>query len=333
MIRYSLTFILCLTAASAAGAASWADAMFDGLSRDFGSVPRGPMLTHSFRLTNQPDQAVHIACVRVSCGCVSASASNYEVPPGGSATINAQMDTTRFAGVKAVTIYVQFDRPQWEEVRLWVQANSRDDVQLSPNVLAFGQTKKGTEPTATIQVSFYGHPDWKIQETMCDSNYVQTQIEEIRRQTTGVNYKLTAKVRADTPVGKWYTDVWVKTNNPTTPRLRIPLTIEVESALTISPNVANLGQIKAGAETERKVIVRGVKPFRITEVTGTDDHLKVQDSSPESKPVHVLTVTLKGANPGDFQRTLKVLTDLKEEGEIEFQAVAKVMSESGTAPK
>jgi len=36
-------------------------------------------------------------------------------------------------------------------------------------------------------------------------------------------------------------------------------------------------------------------------------------------------VKLKAGNAGDFQRTLKVLTDLKDEGEIEFQAIAKVM--------
>jgi hypothetical protein len=325
MFRNTLVFFLSLAAATGASAASWADAMFDGLSRDFGSVPRGPMLTHSFHFTNKTDHNVHITGVRVSCGCVSAAASQYDVAPGGSAAINAQMDTTRFAGVKAVTIYVQFDRPQWEEVRLWVQANSRSDFQLTPEALAFGQTKKGAEPAASIQVTFYGHPDWKIQETRCDSNYVQTQVEEVRRQASEVTYKLTAKIRSDTPVGKWYTDVWLKTNNPATSRVRIPLTIEIESALTVSPTVANLGQIKAGAETERKVIVRGVKPFKITEVKGIDDLLKVQDSTGESKSVHVLTVKLKAGNAGDFQRTLKVLTDLKDEGEIEFQAIAKVM--------
>ena len=40
------------------------------------------------------------------------------------------MDTTRFLGVKSVTIYVQFDQPNYQEVRLWVRANGRDDVMM-----------------------------------------------------------------------------------------------------------------------------------------------------------------------------------------------------------
>ena len=75
-----------------------------------------------------------------------------------------------------------------------------------------------------------------------------------------------------------------------------------------------VGQVKAGAEAERRVIVRGVKPFRITSVQGTDALVSVKDSNPASKPVHVLTIKFKGQKPGELSRTFKVLTDLKEDG-------------------
>ena len=47
-------------------AATWAEGMFEDLARDFGSVPRGPMLTHPYRLTNNTGQTVRITSVRVS---------------------------------------------------------------------------------------------------------------------------------------------------------------------------------------------------------------------------------------------------------------------------
>src|SRR5262249_53683199 len=106
--------------------------------------------------------------------------------------------------------------------------------------------------------------------------------------------------------------------------IRVPLTVEIESALSISPSLVTLGQVKVGGETERKVVLRGVKPFRITSVRGADDEVLVRDSTTESKPVHVLTVTLKGTRAGEMDRTLRVITDLKEEGEIEFQAHGRV---------
>lgn len=325
MFRYTLVMALSLWAAGAALAGSWAGGMFEELSRDFGSVPRGPTLTHSFRYTNNTGHAVHVAGVRVSCGCVTASATQTDLAPGQSSTIHAQMDTRRFTGVKTVTIYVQFDRPRWEEVRLWVQANGRDDVTLTPESLAFGQAKRGAAPSASINVAFLGGGDWTITEAKCDSNYVQTKVQEVRRQAGEVTYQVSATVRGDTPVGKWYTDIWLKTNNPAMPRVRVPLTVEIESALTVNPVVANLGQVKAGAEVERKVIVRGAQPFRITEVKGVDAQLSVKDAAKDPKAVHVLTVKLKTDSLGELSRTFQVLTDLKDEGEIEFKAIAQVV--------
>jgi uncharacterized protein DUF1573 len=325
MLRFLVALLVGVGATASASAASWADSMFEELSRDFGSVPRGPALNHAFRLTNKTGQPVHIAGVRVSCGCTNASALQADLAPGQSTAIVAVMDTTRFAGVKTVTIYVQFDRPQWEEVRLWVQGNARDDVTVAPESLAFGQVKRGTDSTSQVNITFLGSGQWRIAEAACDSNYVQTQVQELRRDANEVAYQVTAHIRPDTPVGKWYTDVWLKTNNVSTPRVRIPLTVEVESALNVSPAVANLGQVKTGGQAERKVIVRGVKPFRITGVRGEDAQLSVKDSTADSKPVHVLTVRLKGERAGELNRTLHILTDLKDESEVEFQAIARIV--------
>jgi hypothetical protein len=323
MFRYSLVMFAGLLLAGSAGAATWADGLFDELSKDFGSVPRGPTLQHPFHLVNKTKSTVHISGVRVSCNCTSATALKSTLAPGEDTVVQASMDTSRFSGVRTVTIYVQFDSPAAEEVRLWVQANSRDDVSVSPDTLAFGQTKRGSTPTSTVTVTFLGTNQAQITEVQSESNYISTTLKEVARKNTEVSYELTAKVRADTPVGKWYTDVWLKTNLQAMPKVRVPLTVEIESALSIG-NVA-FGQVKEGAEAERKTVVRGVKPFRITKVEGTDDEVTVRDSATDAKPVHVLTVTLKAAKAGDWSRTLKVVTDLGEEGEIEFEAKAQVV--------
>jgi hypothetical protein len=325
MFRYSLVLVMGLWAANGALAASWAEALFDDQGRDFGTVPRGPTLNHPFRLTNQTTQTVHIASVRVSCGCVSASALKDELAPGQSTAIMAYMDTMRFFGTRTVTIYVQFDRPQWEEVRLWVRANSRDDVSLTPETLAFGQIKHGASPKATVNVSLLGNSQWQILDSRGESNYVQATVKETKRENSQVSYQLVARLRSDTPVGKWFSDVWLTTNNPSMPRVRVPLMVEIEPALSVSPTNVTLGAVKTGAESERKIIVRGGQPFRITRIEGTDDFWIVQESSPDLKPVHVLSVTLKGRTPGEFSKTLRVRTDLKEEGDVEFQATGQVV--------
>src|SRR5207302_9944375 len=96
-------------------AATWADQLFQEVSKDFGSVPRGPTLTHSFLVKNTTADTIHIATLRVSCGCVTATSERSLLQPGEETYIIARMDTTRFIGVKSVTIFVHFDQPRNEE--------------------------------------------------------------------------------------------------------------------------------------------------------------------------------------------------------------------------
>jgi hypothetical protein len=326
MLRYCLVFLVGLGLAGTAGAASWADAMFDELSKDFGSVPRGPSLQYPFRLANKSRTTLNIASVRVSCGCVTATALKGTLAPGEETSVVAQMDTRRFSGVKTVTIYVQFDRPAWEEVRLWVQANSRDDVSVTPDAFTFGRTKRGGAPSSSVTVTFLGGSPAQITGIQTDSNYVQTAVKTLSREDQDVAYQLTATLRPDAPVGRWYTDVWLQTSNPAMPRLRVPLTVEIESALSISPARVQFGAINVGSEAERRVMIRGVKDFRVTGVRGTDGEIRVRDNTRDSKPIHVLTVTLKGDKAGAVDRTLRVITDLPEQAEIEFEANGQIVA-------
>jgi hypothetical protein len=327
MYRYTFVLLagLCTTAPAMAG--TWADALFEGLSKDFGSVPRGPTLSHPFRLKNKTKSDVTISGVRVSCNvCSSASVLKSTLKPGEETVVLAKMDTTRFTGVKTITIYVQFSQPQFEEVRLWIQANARDDVAITPDSIAFGHVKRGSAPSAVTTISFLGIPKAQILEAKCDSNYVKaTFAKDDKSGDNEVKYKLTAKLRADAPVGKWYTDIWVKTNITAMEKVRVPLTVEIESALSLSPTAASLGEVKVGGQVERKVILRGTKPFRVTGVRGGDDQVSVKDGTTDSKAVHVLTVTLKGVKAGDVSRTLRIITDLKEDGEIDLLAKGKVV--------
>jgi hypothetical protein len=324
MLRYGLVLFAGLCAAAPAAAASWADGLFDELSKDFGSVPRGPTLVHPFRVVNKTSGPVRISGIRVSCGCTSATALRSYLNPGEETAVVARMDTSLFVGVRSVTIYVQFDRPAFEEVRLWVQANARYDFNVTPDSLAFGQVKRGAAPSAGVLITFYGHADARIVDVHSESNYIRPALQEVRRLDSEVTYQLSTALRADTPVGKWYTDVWLRTNNPALPQVRVPLTVEVESALSVTPEAVTLGQVHVKGESERRVLVRGTKPFKITRVQGTDDQLAVKDNTPEARAVHVLTVRLKGARAGELSRTLRILTDLPEDNQVDFQVSALV---------
>ena len=253
MFRFSLAVTAAFILSAPSYAATWAEGMFADLAHDFGSVPRGPMVTHQYRLTNNTGQTVRITSVRVSCGCTSATALQGTLAPGQSTAVLAQMDTTRFIGPKTVTIYVQFDQPQWEEVRLSITANSRTDIMVTPESLAFGAIPRGSSAARQTTVTFAAGT--QLASVAAESNYVQLAAKGTRGNAGDVSYEITATLRPDTPVGKWYTDVWLSTNNPAMPRVRVPLTVDIEPALNLSPATASFGSITMGGEAERRVIL------------------------------------------------------------------------------
>ena len=102
------------------------------------------------------------------------------------------------------------------------------------------------------------------------------------------------------------------------------MTVEVESALSVSPDAVALGQVAVNGESERRVIVRGVKPFKIVDVKGGDAQLSVHDGADDSKAVHVLTVKLKPVKAGDLNRSVRIETDLPQDNVIDFQVSAQV---------
>src|ERR1700722_20165283 len=152
MLRYSLVLALGLVFASTASAATWAESLFDELGHDFGTVPRGPTLTHPIRVVNKTNGSIQISSVRASCNCTSARALQSSLAPGQETTILIQMDTRRFTRPKSLTVFVQFNQsnqPRFDEVRLTISANARDDISVLPESLAFGKVKRGEGATVS----------------------------------------------------------------------------------------------------------------------------------------------------------------------------------------
>jgi hypothetical protein len=229
MVRPTLVLAAVLFMAETVSAASWAGALFDELSHDFGAVPRGSTQSFSFHLTNKTGGRVHIASVRVACSCVTASATKTELAAGESTTVVVRVDTRRLTGPFQKSIFVQFDQPRPEEVRLNIQANIRDDLTMVPNSLAFGRVKQGSPSETSVTVLISGLADCKIQEVKSDSSFVQAQVRRVPVDSGGVSYQVTANLRPGLPVGYWYCTVLLTTNNSALPQFRIPLTVEIQA--------------------------------------------------------------------------------------------------------
>ncbi len=341
-MRRQLLFLVCILGSGfPASGVVRAEAIFEDLSKDFGSVPRGTTLTHNFTLNNPTKSPLHISGIRTSCtNCMSAAVGQVDVPPGESTVLAVTIDTRKFSGDRKFTCHVQFDKPVFMEAQVLIMANSRDDITLTPGQLAFGKIKKGSGPSADVTIDHRGPGNWQITGVHNENGYLLPQLKENSRVNGQVVYQLSVKLRDDIPVGVWHADVWLKTNDAATPRIRVPLSVEVEGLLTATPAEVVLGRVKPGSKTERRVVIRAAAPFKVLSVTGVDDRFTVRPDNDDSKTVHVLNVTFVAGNElgergergdrgergerGELARRFQVRTDLRDEPTVEFTVRAQV---------
>jgi hypothetical protein len=304
--------------------------LFSEKEMNFGTSPKGTVLVHYFRFTNNTKQTMTVGNPRVSCGCVGAAVNKNQIGPGETGVVIAHMDTRRIPQanvVKSVTIYVPFLAPTHEEVQLRVHTVTRDDLFMSPDKIAFGDLSAGKGGSMSTKVTFASDPSWKITEATSTGGYVKADFKEDSRQGNFVTYEVTASVDKACPQGNWISFIHLKTSNATLGTLRVPVTVNVTAPVetAIQAEGAAFGTLPVGVETEKKVTLQSGKPFKILEVKGADEQLKVVVPSSEASQKHTLILAANPQSVGGFTRNVEVLTDSKEHPKLIIPITAKVV--------
>jgi len=309
--------------------------LFTEKVKDFGTTPRGPVLIHYFRFTNNTGQTLTLGQPRVSCGCTSASVSKSQVAPGESAAVIAQMDTRRIPTLnvtKSVLVYVPFVSPTLEEVTLRVQTVCRDDLLMSPDTLAFGTIRKGLGGKVSTKVTFTSDPNWTINESTSTGGYVKVSHKLESRVGSQVTYEVTATLDPECPVGNWVSDINLKTSNAAVASLRVPVTVIVAPTVAATPDAVQFGAVSMGSAAEKQVVIQSGTPFKILEVKGADEQLGVKVESKEAKAVHVIIVSAHPTSAGGFSRKVEITTDNKDQPKLVIAVAATVVGPAPATP-
>jgi len=327
MRRTILTGLLLLLAAASAPAGS-AD-LFSETAKDFGTSPRGPVLTHYFPVKNTTGQPITLGQPRVSCGCVSASVLKNVLAPGESTSVVAMMDTKRIpqANVtKTVIVFVTVQAAnRIEEVQLRVTSVARDDLVMSPETFAFGTVRQGQGGKVTTKLTLYSDPNWQIKDVESSGIYVKASVKKLDKlvNEAGVSYEVTATLDPACPVGNWTADVFVKSSAPGMERLRIPVSVVVTAPIAVNPDPVAFGTVVAGVAADQKVVLQGSQAFKILEVKGADAELEVGPAAPAARPVHILKLTLTAKVAGAVSKTIEVVTDHPEQKSLKITVTGK----------
>ncbi len=282
---------------------------------DFGEVPHGTVCMHRFTITNIYDVPLQITEVRKSCHCLDYVPMTKVLQPNESAEFVVTMNTGKFVGFNAQTLYVTFGPKYVSTAILRLQATSRTEVSLQPGVIQFGVVPPGTRVVQRVSVKYSGrNRDWKLTEVVAPSPALKASFTEVSRGGLlrgGVEYHVEVVLQAGTEPGPLNETVYVKTNDPAQPLLRIAVSAVIAAVVECSPAQVQFDPVPLGQTATQRVLVRAARPFRILSVEGEGQGISVE-LPPGNNPLPVQFVTVKftPSQAGTVQRTLRLLTDL-----------------------
>lgn len=312
---------------------SWADGLFNEHGIDFGAVPRGAKVRHNFVLTNRLNEPVNILDVRASCGCTTGRANATTVPPGGTALLEAEMDTRNFVGVKATTLSVTLLTASGSQAtaRFGIQSTILPDIVLNPGSADFGTVTRGQSPEQVITIERLGRPDWRFtrlvaSDAMC--RIVTASLNETYRSASGVGYNLKIQLKADAPPGLLRDELRLLTNDPESPSVPVLVTAQVQGTLTATPAVLALGAA-GNSPMKGRFLIRSTRPFAVTAIEGNGDGFTLAAADATPRALQVLTLTFtpqESPTRGDLRRAFRVRTNLPDEAPVDLTATVRLAS-------
>lgn len=313
-MRWWLAILFCFLTVPGAMAQGWAEKMFKGgLSHDFGTVARGAQLLHKFPITNIYAVPMEITELKPGCGCITPSYSKKIIEPHETAVIDIRMDSTRFQGPKGVVIRVTVAGGQdyYSSAEIRVSANIRGDIVFNPGEINLGTVAAGQKPTARVEVEYAGKLPWQINELSLGKLPVTGNFKEMYRRPGGVGYEVNITLKDGAAAGTIKDFVYLKTNDPELPLVPLLVTGAVASDVTVSPEILNLTEFAAQEPLNRRVVVRGIRPFSIIRVELPDAEVQTSTllPSPEGM-VQTLGLVIKGEKPGPLRKEVKIHTNL-----------------------
>jgi hypothetical protein len=309
----------------------WLTTVFPERAYDFGQVARGSQIRHAFPVVNRTNQDIRIADWRTKCGCTDVRVGARVIPPGTQTTVEATINTTNFQGPKASGLTLILDRPAFVEVDLNLTCFIRSDIVLSPGLLDFGTVRRSAKlPSMALTLTYAGgRPDWEIARMRTQTAKVQAEARELGRTAGGqVQWQITATLQPAQAHGYFKDEITLVTNDSPPQTIPISVVANVQSAVSVSPSIINLGRIRPGQtiSNSQVVHVRSSTPFALTKLTSSRPELEPAEPNPGALSDHVVQLKFKAPETaGPYHALVKIETDLKEEPPVQLKVFANVM--------
>jgi hypothetical protein len=286
------------------------------ITHDFGTVPRGTLCIHKFKITNIYDVPMQVYDIRRSCGCLEVYPPQRVLKPYESDEFIVTMDTSKFVGPNAPLVYVTFGPRFVSTAVLRIQGNSRADVNLNPGAVNFGIVAQGAKACQSVTLEYSGRQrDWKVTGVVAPTGPIEVQAREAERAFLwGAKYYLTVGLKPDAPAGQLAEVITLRTNDPASPLVQVNVTGTIQAPLTVSPGTVDFGKVRVGETAEIKVVVKaaGNQEFRLQPQAEDADGVSVEPF-PARTAIQIATIRFRPTRTGPVRKELILKSDLSGE--------------------
>ncbi|MDX1582022.1 MAG: DUF1573 domain-containing protein [Thermoanaerobaculia bacterium] len=315
----SITFVIAMFAAVAFAAPRMT--VVEPI-QDFGTVPKGEVLTHSFKIKNTGDEDLEIIRVQPACGCTVA---DYDavIAPGETGRVEAAVKTEAFSGPINKSVTIQTNDPDTPTAQVAIRAVVKPFVEAYPaGFVRFNVLQGETDKRSVILYSEEDEP-FEIEGVDVPGDWVKVdyaKVPQSERAPVGpegqTQYKVDVTLGGPTaPVGPLMDKVQIHTNSKHQPVYQLSMSGVIRPAFNVSPTVLNFGEIDPAVhETVRVVTVstnskESPDAFRVEKVESTNPTLFTAEAKPTAPGQYEVEVRLsKDASAGDVDGDLKIYT-------------------------
>lgn len=273
--------------ADQAEAQKWPRIEIEPKSLSVGEVFVGEDGKGEIKIRNTGEAELRILKIRSSCGCTAAKLkpTDQRIPPGGEVTLPVTMkpSKTRHGDRFVKSITIMSNDPLRPALPVRVEAQVKVGVDATPYTLIFKKMQYGEVRGKDLKLKSLTDEAFKITKIQGASGPVVLSYD---RDLEAMEHTVKVSVGPLPDPNNMHLRLRINTTHSKTPTLYVPLLVEVEKLVTVSPPYLNLGRSEPGSTVERKVTftTKDGQPVESVSVEVTRQPMEVEVRPVEGSP-------------------------------------------------
>lgn len=231
--------------------------------RDVGKVEPGDVQHLTFQIRNEGDATLMIEDMEPTCYCTSSKVDLWDIPPGGTATIQVRIDPSDFVGAVTKGVEVMTNDPDNSTVLFEVDLFVLPGIAVVPPELDFGTVPAtGSRRSKQVDIKAPRSREFEVERVTSEAAFLELDHEPLDLEERH-GAMIFVKVLPGAPMGSFEATVIVHTSDPERPTIEIPIRGIGAGGLRVEPARITFETTSAG-ETVGSFEVEGAKDIQVT---------------------------------------------------------------------